>query len=74
MAWIRQRLLIWLGLPLREAQEEAWILKLAQLEADLAQSRTRMGLLEMTPSPTATVTFKEEGRLADLPDAHLGAQ
>jgi len=75
VVWIQQKWLTWLGRPSRKVNEEAWLLKLAHLEAELAQLRTRMDLVEMTPPPAqATVTFTEEGRLADLPDAHLGAQ
>ena len=75
MEWIRQKLLTWLGRPSRKGNEEAWLLQLAHLKAELAQLRARMDLVEMTPPPAqATVTFTEEGRLADLPDAHLGAQ
>jgi len=76
MRWLRHKLTVWLGIPMTPPKVNP------QLAGDMQALRDRMDSLErllMTelqkPEPsTALDAGFEEGVLASLPDAHLGAQ
>ena len=74
MGWMQQVLRTWLGVPSPA---------LPQITSNLQQLENRLTELEkivMTqlqhpdPMPLLQEEPVDEGRLADLPDAHLGAQ
>jgi hypothetical protein len=74
MGWMQQVLRTWLGVPL--AVPPQITSNLQQLENRLIELEKMVMTHLQHPDPVPLLENEpvDEGRLADLPDAHLGAQ
>ena len=74
MGWIQQALRTWLGVP--SAVPPQITSNLQQLEHRLTELEKMVMTQLQRPDPMPRMRDEsvDEGRLADLPDAHLGAQ
>lgn len=72
MGWIQQGLRTWLGVP--SAVPPQITSNLQQLENRLTELEKMVMTQLQRPDTRMRDESVDEGRLADLPDAHLGAQ
>jgi len=74
MGWIQQVLRTWLGVPSPVPPQITNNLDHLQDRLDALEKLVMTQLQHPDPMPLLRDEPVDEGRLADLPDAHLGAQ
>jgi hypothetical protein len=74
MGWIQQALRTWLGVPSPVPPQIMSNLEQVQDRLDAVEKLVMTQLHHPSPLPPLREEPVDEGRLADLPDAHLGAQ
>jgi hypothetical protein len=74
MGWIQQALRTWLGVPSPVPPQITNNLEQVQQRLHALEEMVMTHLHPPDPMPLLRDEPVDEGRLADLPDAHLGAQ